>query len=158
MDEREADHANKPIKNNSVPWQVATNRHRNCDGTTWGWIKGAPGNVCWSNSSASTSITEDEAHRIVIEHNASLPGRCEVCGWTLAKSGANGCVPGNCSYRPASDSPAGKRIDARRKALAARKSTPPKPCATCGGDGSYRGRHEWVPCPDCAGESGGGCG
>jgi hypothetical protein len=28
------------------------------------------------------------------------PERCEVCGWPLADSVANGCVPGNCSMRP----------------------------------------------------------
>lgn len=27
--------------------------------------------------------------------------RCRVCGWTLAASIAEGCVPGNCSRRPA---------------------------------------------------------
>ena len=26
--------------------------------------------------------------------------RCIVCGWTLAKDAASGCVPGNCSFRP----------------------------------------------------------
>ena len=27
--------------------------------------------------------------------------RCRVCGWPLAASAAEGCVPGNCSMRPA---------------------------------------------------------
>lgn len=26
--------------------------------------------------------------------------RCIICGWTLAKDQANGCVPGDCCYRP----------------------------------------------------------
>jgi hypothetical protein len=30
--------------------------------------------------------------------------RCIICGWTLAKDQAFGCVPGRCSYRP--DDPA----------------------------------------------------
>jgi hypothetical protein len=46
------------------------------------------------------------------------PGRCEVCGWTLAKSIDEGCIPGNCSYRPDDHSPEGRRIAERRKALA----------------------------------------
>ncbi len=31
---------------------------------------------------------------------AALPDRCEVCGYALAASLEDGCVPGNCSYRP----------------------------------------------------------
>lgn len=27
-------------------------------------------------------------------------GRCQVCGWPLADTLENGCVPGNCSMRP----------------------------------------------------------
>ena len=26
------------MKHNSKPWRVATNRHTNTDGTSWGWI------------------------------------------------------------------------------------------------------------------------
>jgi hypothetical protein len=29
------------------------------------------------------------------------PKRCFICGWPLATSQEEGCVPGNCSYRPA---------------------------------------------------------
>lgn len=28
------------------------------------------------------------------------PGRCAVCGWALVDAMEQGCVPGNCSYRP----------------------------------------------------------
>ena len=34
-------------------------------------------------------------------------GRCGACGWTLAASASEGCVPGDCAYRP--DDPAEKR-------------------------------------------------
>jgi hypothetical protein len=34
------------------------------------------------------------------EEQESNPDRCPVCHWTLAKTAADGCVPGNCSYRP----------------------------------------------------------
>jgi hypothetical protein len=39
------------VKHNAVKWRTAKNRHSNTDGTDWGWIEGAPGNVCWSNNS-----------------------------------------------------------------------------------------------------------
>lgn len=44
-------------------WIVCTNRHPNTDGTPWGWIEGAPGNVTWSGSSK-------HAHAVVDAHNA----------------------------------------------------------------------------------------
>lgn len=31
---------------------------------------------------------------------ADVDSRCAVCGWHLAESADNGCVRGNCSYRP----------------------------------------------------------
>ena len=43
--------------------------------------------------------------------------RCEVCDWPLADSWMDGCVPGNCSYRP--ENPAEQeRIRKRRASLA----------------------------------------
>ena len=27
-----------------------TNRHPNCDGSSWGWIEGCTLNICWSNN------------------------------------------------------------------------------------------------------------
>ena len=32
------------------PWNWQQNRHPNCDGTPWGWIKGPAGNMCWSGA------------------------------------------------------------------------------------------------------------
>lgn len=43
--------------------------------------------------------------------------RCEVCNWPLAASVAEGCVPGNCSYRPDPDSDEGRWIQQRREEL-----------------------------------------
>lgn len=37
------------VLHNTQPWRVASNRHRTLHGNDWGWIEGAPGNVCWSN-------------------------------------------------------------------------------------------------------------
>jgi hypothetical protein len=44
--------------------------------------------------------------------------RCEVCDWPLAATAAEGCVPGNCSYRP-QDGEERARILRRREELAA---------------------------------------
>jgi hypothetical protein len=55
------------VPHNTVPWRVATNRHPNTDGTSWGWIEGAPGNVCWSNS--SSAFNREKAVKAVAEHN-----------------------------------------------------------------------------------------
>lgn len=49
--------------------------------------------------------------------NNDEPKRCEICGWTLAKSVDDGCVPGNCSYRPEPGTDEYERIQKRRKEL-----------------------------------------
>ena len=51
------------------------------------------------------------------------PNRCEVCGWTLARTAEDGCVPGNCSYRPADGSLEAARIRDRRADLERRRTT-----------------------------------
>lgn len=50
--------------------------------------------------------------------NSVLP-RCLICDFPLAATVEDGCVPGNCSYRPADGSPEYYRIEARRRALRA---------------------------------------
>lgn len=45
--------------------------------------------------------------------------RCEICGWPLAASIDEGCIPGNCSYRPESGSDEWYRIQRQREKLAA---------------------------------------
>jgi hypothetical protein len=51
---------------------------------------------------------------------SDITPRCEVCDWPLASCMAQGCVPGNCSYRPPPGSPDHDRIVARRAELAAK--------------------------------------
>ena len=43
--------------------------------------------------------------------------RCVLCGWTLAGSLGDGCVPGNCAYRPGG-SEQGSRLSKIRAELA----------------------------------------
>ena len=52
-------------------WEVKTNRHPNCDGTSWGWIEGSDSNICWSNERHS-KLTREDARRLADEHNAAL--------------------------------------------------------------------------------------
>lgn len=59
----------KTVAHNEHPWRVATNRHTNTDGSSWGWIDQAPGNVCWSNSGA---FNRNAAEAIVGAHNRWL--------------------------------------------------------------------------------------
>ncbi len=48
------------------PWRVARNRHRNCNGTDWGWIEGAPGDDTWSDDKGFNS---QAAALVVSMHN-----------------------------------------------------------------------------------------
>lgn len=47
--------------------------------------------------------------------NESEPVRCIVCDWPYSKRRGDGCVPGDCSYRPGRGEP---RINARRELIA----------------------------------------
>jgi hypothetical protein len=51
--------------------------------------------------------------------------QCQICGWPLAASWEEGCVPRNCSYRPQEGSSEFTRIRLRRDALAAAQETKP---------------------------------
>jgi hypothetical protein len=44
--------------------------------------------------------------------------RCIICGWRMSKDDANGCVPGNCCFRP--DDPTEQRKLGKRRALVQR--------------------------------------
>ncbi len=57
------------VPHNTKPWSVRTNRHPTTSGYSWGWVEGAPGNVCWSNDSAFNSAA---ASRLAVEHNQWL--------------------------------------------------------------------------------------
>ncbi len=59
---------------------------------------------------------------IQTEPHAYGKGRCEVCGWTLAENEHEGCVPGNCSYRPEGHDEL-QRIRKRRAELAKSNGT-----------------------------------
>lgn len=52
------------IRHNTARWEVKTNRHPETDGARWGWIEGAPGNVCWSNSQRFNSAAAGEAVKL----------------------------------------------------------------------------------------------
>ena len=60
---------------------------------------------------------------------ASEPeSRCPICDWPIKKTIQEGCVPGNCSFRPAEGSPEYYRIQERRRQLEMDK-LPRKPAA-----------------------------
>jgi hypothetical protein len=52
------------VEHNTQPWRVAKNRHPNSDNTDWGWIEGAPGNVCWSDNGRFDRVAAGEAVKI----------------------------------------------------------------------------------------------
>lgn len=60
----------RTVEHNELPWRVATNRHPNTDGTDWGWIDKAPGNVCWSNN--NNVFDRTAAAEMVRAHNQWL--------------------------------------------------------------------------------------
>lgn len=59
-------------KHNEKKWAVRTNRHCTTNGYNWGWIEGAPGNVCWSDDPCNANLTRAKAYEVVEEHNAML--------------------------------------------------------------------------------------
>jgi hypothetical protein len=52
------------IAHNTQKWRVATNRHPTTYGRSWGWIDGAPGNVCWSNDERFDEKAAGEAVKL----------------------------------------------------------------------------------------------
>ena len=63
----------KEVPHNTVAWRVATNGHPNTDGTSWGWIDGAPVNVYWSDS--GFVFNREEADKVVAKHNRWLEAK-----------------------------------------------------------------------------------
>ena len=57
------------------PWRVARNRHRNVNGTDWGWIEGAGGDDTWSDDKAFDS---QAAALVVSLHNQWLEAQKPV--------------------------------------------------------------------------------
>ena len=67
--------AGKTVLHNTAPWRVATNRHPETNGDAWGWVEGAPGHVCWSNSTAFNRAAAQEmvaAHERWLEDQKSM--------------------------------------------------------------------------------------
>lgn len=60
----------KDVPHNTVKWESLRNRHSTTRGNDWGWIEGAPGNVCWSDD--NQSFTSADAERVCREHNEWL--------------------------------------------------------------------------------------
>jgi len=52
--------------------------------------------------------------------------RCIICGWPLASRREDGCVPGDCSYRPREGSDEWVRIQRRRAELQCSRWVPTK--------------------------------
>lgn len=49
-------------------WQLRTNRHPATNGTSWGWIEGPKGNVCWADD--NRDFNSRVAASFVTRHNA----------------------------------------------------------------------------------------
>jgi len=63
----------------------------------------------------STISDADGAHEKLVTEFGVV--RCEVCDWPLKESIEDGCVAGNCAYRPDKGSPEYHRIQKRRREL-----------------------------------------
>jgi hypothetical protein len=79
------------VQHNTEKWRVCTNRHPECNGNSWGWIEGAPGHVCWSNSKRFNSTAAGEmvkAHHEWLEQQKSPAVRLveSRARWTAAKA------------------------------------------------------------------------
>jgi hypothetical protein len=67
---------------------------------------------------AETALAAEGAKPII--PNWFPDDRCQVCGWPLAKSRDQGCVVGDCSFRPQEGTESYRITQLRRKALAER--------------------------------------
>jgi len=68
--------AGMTIPHNEYQWRSATNRHTNTDGSSWGWIDGAQGQVCWSDNEPFNSVAAGaavRAHNKWLEDQQPLP-------------------------------------------------------------------------------------
>lgn len=60
------------IEHNYVPWGIFIAKDKNADGTLWGWIRGTPEPVFWSDDSA---FTHEKAKEAVTRHNEWLEAK-----------------------------------------------------------------------------------
>lgn len=63
-------YSGKTVLHNTARWVVKTNRHTSTAGNDWGWIDGAPSNLCWSND--NTTFNYKAACEIARLHNQWL--------------------------------------------------------------------------------------
>lgn len=77
-----------------------------------------------ANAQLSAHEATPEANKEALSHTtpaATEPideTRCPICSWPYAKSRDEGCVPGDCSYRPEHGSEEWRRVKANRERLA----------------------------------------
>lgn len=75
----------------------------------------------FADSLSAAEAERDGLRRVLAEildlvpHNEYEENRCQVCGWPLSASPDQGCVPGNCCYRPGDHSDEWPRLKRQRK-------------------------------------------
>lgn len=63
------------VVHNTRKWHTCTNRHPTTSGYSWGWIEGAPGNVCWGDDQRFNSKAASEmctVHNQWLEHQKPI--------------------------------------------------------------------------------------
>lgn len=86
---------------------------------------------------------------VMDKNGAAMIARCPICCWPLAATMEEGCVPGNCSYRPdpRAEPDEYARIQRNRQAVwRGRKSTGARRC-TCAIGGYCRDHQDQCEYP-----------
>lgn len=68
--------AGRTVPHNEYVWGIKTNRHTTTGGYDWGWIDGAPGNICWEDGERFDRAAASEmarAHNRWLEDQKPLP-------------------------------------------------------------------------------------
>lgn len=79
----------------------------------------ADGSKTWHGPGSILLRSAEVLHRLELKkmYEPVQAGRCEVCDWPLKSDFREGCVPGNCSFRPREGSAEDIRIQERRELL-----------------------------------------
>lgn len=95
----------------------------------WGdqWVITSDEILTWIATSGALIVDPEAADSPTIAEDAGVP-RCEICDWPLSADVKDGCVPGNCCYRPVGEVERA-RIAARRAEVAARTPAAVEPPA-----------------------------
>jgi hypothetical protein len=64
------------VPHNNSHWITQRNRHPTTKGNDWGWISGAPGNICWSND--DDVFNSKKANLACKEHNEWLDRQTSI--------------------------------------------------------------------------------